>query len=75
MENERVDVEAVKKVNKFHASRDRQTSGKGKKGYTPAPGEYFVPKIRLRGGDPPTLKEYWTTLAEEAQMDRENGYL
>lgn len=75
VESERVDVEAVKKINKFHASRDRQTSSKGKKGYTPSPGEYFVPKVRLRGGTPPTIQEYWERLAEMAEMDREDGYL
>lgn len=65
VENERMDVMAVKRTNKFHAARDRATKGSPKKGYTPTPGEYFVPKLRLVGGKWPTIQEYWEKLAEE----------
>ena len=68
VENERMDVLAIKKYDKFQAARDRATKG-GKKGYTPEPGEYFTPKLYLRGGEWPTLEEYWEKLAEEAGED------
>ena len=69
VENERMMVHAVRKINKFHASRDRMTKGSKKKGYEPQPGEYFVPELELRGGEWPTLEEYWAQLAEEAEED------
>ena len=64
VESERVDVEAIQKIDKFQAAVDRRTKG-GKKGYTPSPGEYFVPRLTLRGGEWPTLQEYFEQQARE----------
>ena len=66
IENERMDVEAIKKFDKFQAAVDRTTKG-GKKGYNPSPGEYFVPRLKLRGGEWPTLQEYWEQSMREAE--------
>lgn len=69
VENERMDVWAIKKHDKFQAAVDNATRGSKKKGYTPDAGEYFVPKLVHRGGEWPTLEEYWAKLAEEADED------
>lgn len=69
VDNERMDVLAIKKFDKFQAAVDRATKGSKKKGYTPEPGEYFQPKLYLRGGEWPTLEEYWARLAEEADEE------
>lgn len=69
VENPRMDVLAIKKHDKFQAAVDRRTKGTKKKGYEPDPGEYFVPKLHLRGGEWPTLEEYWEQMAEEADED------
>lgn len=69
VENERMVVEAIKKHDKFQAAVDRATKGSKKKGYTPDPGEYFVPRLYLRGGDWPTLEEYWASQGEESEDD------
>lgn len=66
VDNERMDVLAVKKIDKFQAAVDRATKGSPKKGYTPSPGEVWRPKLHLRGGDWPTIEEYFESLAEEA---------
>lgn len=65
VENERVFVDAVKKFDKFDAAVARQTKGSKKKGYTPQDGEYFVPDIKLRYGEWPTLQEYWASQVSE----------
>lgn len=72
VENERMDVYANKKFDKFEAARDRATAGSKTRGYTPQPGEYFEPELVLRGGEWPTLAEYWETLAEKADSPRED---
>lgn len=56
--NDRIDVKANKKIDKFQAAVDRRTKGTKKKGYEPAAGEYFIPELDLRGGEWPTYKEY-----------------
>lgn len=65
VENERMDVQAVKKIDPFQAAVDRKTRGSKKKGYNPEPGEYFVPELNLRGGEWPTYSEYIKNLLEE----------
>lgn len=65
VDNERMDVIAEKKIDKFQAAVDRRTKGTSKKGYTPSPGEYFVPKLDLRGGEWPTYSDYIQDLVEK----------
>lgn len=74
VDNERMDVIAEKKVDKFQAAVDRRTKGSKKKPYEPAPGEYFVPKLDLRGGEWPTYSDYLEELrAESLKRDEANG--
>lgn len=67
VEDPRMFVNAVKKIDKFQAAVDRKTKGTKKKGYEPEPGEYFVPDMQLRYGEWPSIKEYFQRLAEEAE--------
>lgn len=67
--NERVMVSAKKEIDRFQAVVDRMTQGTKKKGYTPQPGEYFVPVLELRGGDWPTVEEYFEQLSREDEED------
>lgn len=70
-ENERMDVKAIKKFDKFEAAVSRATKGSKNKGYTPAPGEYFIPELDLRGGEWPTYSEYLKEF-QEAPDEGEN---
>ena len=57
--DERVEIEAVKKIHKFEAARDRATTSP--KGYKPVPGEYFVPEEVWLGSEdtrPWTYREW-----------------
>lgn len=67
-DSERVMVSATKKIDRFQAAIDNATRG-GKNGYKPAPGEYFVPDLKLRYGDWPTLEEFFDREAERAEAD------
>lgn len=64
MEGEGVEVDAIKKVNKFQASIDTSTKGSEKHPYKPRPGEYFVPEMWSRKKDDegnevfPTMREW-----------------
>lgn len=64
VEGEGVEVDAVKKVNKFKASIATQTQGTEKRPYKGRPGEYFIPKMWSRKTDEngkevfPTFREY-----------------
>ena len=51
VEDEAVEIDAVKKVHKFKASVDRATSGSKNKAYQPVPGEYFIPDVFSRRSD------------------------
>lgn len=51
VEDEAVEVDAVKKIHKFAAARDRATSGTQKKPYKPEPGEMFYPRLWSRRSD------------------------
>src|SRR5690606_16031560 len=51
LDDEAVEVDAVKKIHKFKAAVDRATSGSKGKDYRPAPGEMFVPDIWSRRSD------------------------
>ena len=52
---ENVQVDAVKKVDRFRQQVERVTS---KKSYKSTPGEYFTPKLELIDGDWPTRMEF-----------------
>lgn len=69
VDNERMDVEAIKGHDKFQAAIDRATKGHPKKGYKPDPGETWKPRLRLRGGEWPTLEEFFEKQAAEAEFD------
>lgn len=69
VDNERMDVEAIKTTDKFQAAIDRSTRGSKDKGYTPDPGETWRPRLKLRGGEWPTLEEFFEKQAEEAERD------
>lgn len=51
LEDERVVVNAKRKVNKFQRAIDEKTKGTEKKPYKPIPGEYFVPEAHSREVD------------------------
>lgn len=69
VENERMDVDAEKRTDKFQAAVDRRTKGTKKKGYEPSPGEYFVPKLNLLGGEWPTYSEYVKGLVDKERSE------
>lgn len=74
-EDEGTDVLALRKVNKFHAARDRKINSKT---YSSVPGEYFVPEVipaRHRNGVPQTREEWLKTRQEEIEKEasKENG--
>lgn len=48
LDDERAEVDAIKKFHPFEVARDNQTKGTKNKPYTPEPGEYFVPEIWTR---------------------------
>lgn len=56
IDEDEVVVDALKKINKFEAVKQRKTGGKN---YKSTPGEYFVPAIR-----PPRGKDRHQTIAE-----------
>lgn len=51
MDDERVLVDAKRKVSKFQRSIDEKTKGTDKKPYKPIPGEYFIPEMWSREKD------------------------
>lgn len=73
VEGEGVEVDAVKKINKFQAAIDNTTKGTEKKPYKPRPGEYFVPRMFSRKVDEhgeevyPTFRE-WVEATIEAEQ-------
>lgn len=68
VESERVMVSAIRQTDRFQAAVDRMTSG-GPKGYKASPGEYWIPKLELRGGEWPTVEEYFAIEAEKARAE------
>lgn len=72
VDNERMDVIARKDTDKFQAAIDRATKGTKKKPYEASPGEVWLPKLDLRGGEWPTYTDYLAGLREEAQ-ESESG--
>lgn len=63
LDDERVLVDAVRKVSKFQRSIDEKTKGTDKKPYKPIPGEYFVPEVHSREFDEEG-KEVFNTFRE-----------
>lgn len=51
LDDERVVVDAVRKIDKFQRAIDERTKGTEKKPYKPVPGEYFVPDVWSREKD------------------------
>jgi len=51
MEGDGVEVDAIRKVNKFKASIDNKTKGTERHPYKPKPGEYFIPEMFSRNTD------------------------
>lgn len=64
LDDERVEVDALRKINKFQKAIDNRTKGSDKKPYKPLPGEYFVPEVYSREKDEngddvfPTYREW-----------------
>lgn len=64
LDDERVVVDAVRKVNKFQRAIDERTKGTPKKPYKGVPGEYFIPEVHSRETDEegnevfPTFREW-----------------
>lgn len=48
LDDERVVVSAVRRINKFDQAVALRTAGKKNKPYTPIPGEYFIPHVECR---------------------------
>ena len=48
-------VDAVRKIDQFEAAKDRITGGKN---YKPQDGEYFIPRLKNRATEWPTMEEY-----------------
>lgn len=51
IDDERVVVEAVRKIDKFQRAVDERTKGTEKKPYKPVPGESFYPRVHSREMD------------------------
>lgn len=62
----RVDVDAVKKIDRFEEAKARRTSGKN---YKPADGEYFIPRLSKRSKEWPTLEEHIQYLVDQEKDD------
>jgi len=67
-EDEAVEIDAVRKIDKFRAALDRATAGTKNKPYKPQPGEYFVPKVWSRRSDG-SIQSY----SEWVRKDLEEG--
>lgn len=65
-ESDRVDILAQRKIDPFQAAVEAVT---GAKKYKKIPGERFVPKKVLLGGEWPTMKEYYDNILREQLED------
>lgn len=70
---QRVIVEAHKKIDPFEAAKERKTKGTKNKPYNPQPGEFFVPKLLLADPDDewPTREEYIRREIELEELNRD----
>ena len=72
LDDEAVNVDALKKYNKFQQAIDNATKGSKNKAYQAAPGEYFIPDMHTRrkdgNGDP-----VYQTYSEWVQKSVEDG--
>ena len=59
---DRVQVDAVRKIDRFEAAKQRRTGGKN---YKPRDGEYFVPKVWKTSEEWPLFREYMEHLAQQ----------
>lgn len=65
-----IEVEAIKRIDKFQAAVDSRTSGKK---YKPEQGEYFVPRILPRAGrKPPLYSEFLEERRKEFEKEAES---
>lgn len=62
-DSDNIEVQAIKKTNKFEQSRENYT---GKKNYKKSRGEVFVPRVKKLAGEWPTWSD-WV----QAQIDEE----
>lgn len=71
LEDELVEVAAVKKKHKFAEARDLATKGSEKKPYKPEPGEYFIPDVYTRRSDGhiQTWDEWQEAMTRKAQEE------
>lgn len=68
----RVIVEAHRKIDRFEAAKERITKGTPNKPYKGQPGEFFVPKLLLAEPDDewPTREEY---IRREIELEEEQN--
>ena len=71
LEDEAVEVDALRKFHKFETSRDLATKGTANKPYQPQAGEYFVPRMETRRSDGhfQTYEEWVEKMIEEADEE------
>ena len=55
-------MDAVRKIDRFEAAKQRRTGGKK---YKPRDGEYFVPKVWKTSEEWPLFREYMEHLAQQ----------
>lgn len=67
VQDDRVVVEAVRKIDKFEAAKDRITS---KKNYKPLDGEYYVPRLEKRSAEWPTFEEWVADQAGQGEKEK-----
>lgn len=70
LDDEPVEVEAIRRINKFQKAIDLATKGTDKKPYKPIPGEYFVPRMFSRKKDE-NGEEVYQTFREWVQKSVE----
>jgi len=69
-----VRIEAKKKINQFHSSKDSRTSGTN---YKPEPGEYYVPDVQMKPGNvkPRTYQQWRENKRKEFLATLDDGKL
>lgn len=69
VEDEAIQIDAVRKIHPFKESVDLVTKGSPKRPYQPAPGEYFVPDMwsRRKDGSIQTFSEWVESTVEKPE--------
>lgn len=65
-DSERVQVEAIRKIDKFQQAVENVTS---RKNYKAQKGETFYPNLKLLGGEWPTATEYFDGIAKDGTIE------